>query len=234
MHRAMILRLHLRVAAVPLGAALLSAALLAACAQATSFPSSETPMLSQATSIAAGELAAPASVRVDGALATELETEFDYAPNSRIIEVRYTLHNRGDAPLAVFDRGDQHAIGSGRQAFGAVGIPRMDIDNEDISLVHAAVPLPDPAPTSPPTPVAIEVAPGASLEGEFKFALKGLVMPKRLRWCVGVMRVGDAYMDSPQNTEAGRLWRASFGVVEKQAMLCTPWYDVASAAFQAK
>jgi hypothetical protein len=189
-------------------------------------------MPSQATPIAASDFAAPASTRVNGALATELIAEFDYLPNSRILEVRYTLHNRGNVALAVFDRGDQHAIGTGRQAFGAVGIPRMDIDGESISLVHAAVPLPDPAPTSPPTPVAIELAPGASLEGEFKFALKGLIVPKRLRWCVGVMRVGDAYMDSPQDTKAGRFWRASFGVVDKQAMVCTPWYDVANAAFE--
>lgn len=211
----------------PAFATLLGAALLAGCARATPFPSSETPMPSQATPLAASTLAAPATARVQGALATELEAEFDYAPNSRIIEVRYTLRNSGDAALAVFDRGDQHAIGSGRQAFGAVGIPRMEVEGEDVTLVNAAMPLPDPSPTSPPTPIAIELAPGASLEGDFKYALKGLIVPKRLRWCVGVMRMGDAYMDSPQDTKAGKLWRASFAVVEKQQRVCTPWYDVA-------
>jgi hypothetical protein len=189
-------------------------------------------MQSSVQSHAASDVATPAIARAHGAHTTTLEAEFDYAPNSRIIEVRYTLRNGGDAPLAVFDRGDQHAIGTGRQAFGAVGIPRMEVDGEDVSLVHAAAPLPDPAPTSPPTPVAIELAPGATLEGEFKFALKGLIVPKRLRWCVGVMRLGDAYMDSPQDTKAGKLWRASFGVVEKQTMICTPWYDVGNSAFQ--
>jgi hypothetical protein len=177
--------------------------------------------------------AALATTTAQGALGTELSAAFDYAPASRIIEVRYSLRNGGDAALAVFDRGDQHAVGVGRQVFGAVGIPRMEVEGEDVSLVHAAVPLSDPAPTSPPTPIAIELAPGATLEGDFKFALKGLIVPKRLRWCVGVMRMGDAYMDSPQDAKGGKLWRASFGVVEKQTMVCTPWYDVESARFEA-
>ncbi len=225
------LRTRIRTVAVRLSIALL-AAIVAGCAQATPIPSSETTMQSHATEHATNDIAAPAIARIRGALDTRLEAEFDYAPNSRIIEVRYTLRNDGDAPLAVFDRGDQHAIGTGRQRFGDVGIPRMEIDGEDVSLVHAAMALPEPAPTSPPTPVAIELAPGASLDGEFKFALKGLIVPKRLRWCVGVMRVGDAYMDTPQDTKAGKLWRASFGVVDKQQRVCTPWYDVESAAFE--
>ena len=187
-----------------------------------------------APAIVSAAAAAPAVARVHGAHALELQAEFDYAPASRIIEVRYALHNRGETAVAVFDRGDLHAVGVGRQVLGAVGIPRMDIEGDDVSLVHAAAPLPDPAPTSPPTPMAIELAPGASLEGEFKFALKGTAAPKRLRWCVGAMRMGEAYMDSPQSTRAGRLWRASFGVVEKQSLICTPWYDVASAAFESE
>lgn len=179
----------------------------------------------------ATELAAPAHTRIRGALDTSLDVEFDYAPASRIVEVRYTLRNNGDGPIAVFDRGDLHAIGNGRQIFGEVGVPRMETDGEDVTLIHAAFPLPDPAPTSPPTPMAIELAPGASLDGAFAFALKGIVIPTRLRWCVGAMRMGDAYMDSPQATKAGNVWRASFAVVERQQRICTPWYDVARGAF---
>jgi hypothetical protein len=237
------MRTHAAVAAMSAVAAVSAMTIaLAGCAKATPYSSSETSMPSQATPINVGAnsapaivsatSAAPASARVHGAHALELQAEFDYAPASRIIEVRYTLHNRGETALAVFDRGDLHAVGVGRQVLGAVGIPRMETEGDDVSLIHAAAPLPDPAPTSPPTPLAIELAPGASLEGEFKFALKGTAAPKRLRWCVGAMPMGEAYMDSPQSTRAGRLWRASFGVVEKQNMICTPWYDVASAAFE--
>lgn len=198
------------------------------CAQVTPPLSMEKTMSSQEATIAAHP-----STTLQGAFDTELHATFDYAPDSRIIAVRYRLRNGGDAPLAVFDRGDQHAIGIGRQKAGDVGIPRQIEQGEDVELVLAAAPLPEPAPTSPPTPVAIEIAPGAELFGEFQFALKGLVVPKRLRWCVGVMRVGDAYMDSPHEAKQGRLWRASFAVVEKQQMLCTPWYDVATAQFEA-
>ena len=198
------------------------------CAQITPPLSMETKMSSEAATTGTRH-----DTTVQGELDTELHAAFDYAPDSRIIAVRYRLHNAGDTALAVFDRGDQHAIGIGRQKAGDVGIPRQVEDGEDVQLIHAAAPLPDIEPTSPPTPVAIEIAPGAELSGEFRFALKGLVVPKRLRWCVGVMRVGDAYMDSPHETTQGRLWRASFAVVDKQKMLCTPWYDVAAARFEA-
>jgi hypothetical protein len=197
------------------------------CARVMPPPSMETKM----SSVDATTAARP-DTTVQGEFDTELHAAFDYAPDSRIIAVRYRLRNAGDAALAVFDRGDQHAIGIGRQKAGDVGIPRQVEAGGDVELIHAAAPLPEPEPTSPPTPVAIELAPGAELSGEFQFALKGLVVPKRLRWCVGVMRVGDAYMDSPHETKQGRLWRASFAVVDKQKMLCTPWYDVKTAQFE--
>ena len=177
--------------------------------------------------------AALATTTVQGALSTTLSAAFDYAPASRIIEVRYTLRNGGDAPLAVFDRGDANAIAAGRHALGDVGVPSMQVDGDDVTLEHAVKPLPEGLDiTSPPTPVAIEVPPGASIEGRFEFALKGTIVPKRVRWCVGVMRVGDAYLGSPQDTNAGKLWSASLAVVDHQQRVCTPWYDVASAAFQ--
>lgn len=203
-------------------------AITAGCAQGKPPRSMETKMSSEDSTTAVRP-----SATVQGAFDTQLHATFDYAPDSRIIEVHYRLHNAGTAALAVFDRGDQHAIGTGRQKVGDVGIPRQIVNGEDIELIHAAMPLPEPEPTSPPTPVAIELAPGAELSGHFRFALKGVISPKRLRWCVGAMHVGDAYMDSPQDMKDGRLWRASFAVVEKQKMLCTPWYDVAAGRFEA-
>ena len=205
----------------------------AGCAQVAQSASAPPPSMETNMSPEAATHGTRPETTVQGELDTELHAAFDYAPASRILAVRYRLRNAGDTALAVFDRGDQHMIGIGRQKDGDVGIPRQVEDGEDIQLIHAAVPLPEPEPTSPPTPVAIELAPGATLSGEFQFALKGVVVPKRLRWCVGVMHVGDAYMDSPHQTKHGRMWRASFAVVDQQKLLCTPWYDVATAHFDA-
>jgi hypothetical protein len=197
----------------------------ASCAPMQTSLSTEKTMSSEAAT-------ARTETTVQGELDTELHASFEYAPASRIIEVRYRLRNAGSKPLAVFDRGDQHAIGIGRQKAGEVGIPRQVEAGEDVSLIHAAAPLPEMEPTSPPTPVAIEVAPGAELSGQFQFALKGVIAPKRLRWCVGVMHIGDAYMDSPQPMKDGTVWRASFAVVDQQKTICTPWYDVAAGRFE--
>ncbi len=195
----------------------------------------------------AGALHSPESTMNSLAIATDANTtmssqdqqnpvlhaEFDYAPASRIIDVRYRLRNTdASSPLMVFDRGDLHAISTGRHTFGAVGVPKMIENGQDIELVHATAHLPARAPTSPPTPIAIQVEPGAELSGHFKFALKGITIPKRLRWCLGVMPMDEAYMDSPNDTPDGRIWRVSFAAVEKQRMVCTPWYDVATAAFE--
>ncbi len=207
--------------------ALLSVVALSACSDVKSSPSSESRMSSEA------QIAVLAKTHVRGAFGAELAAEFDYAAASRIIEVRYTLRNGGDTALAVFDRGDGNAIAAEHHALGDVGIPNMEIDGDDVSIVHAVRPLPDIDIASPPTPVAIEVPPGGSIDGRFRFALKGVVVPKRLRWCVAVMRIGDAQMHSPKETKIGRLWSASFAVVEQQQRICTPWYDVASARFDA-
>ncbi len=173
------------------------------------------------------------STTTNASLALELSARFDYAPASRIIAVRYTLRNRGETALAVFDRGDANSLAAELHKLGEVGLPRMHVEGEDITLEHAVQALPtDIDITSPPTPVALELAPGASVDGQFRFVLEGNVAPKRLRWCVGAMRVGDAYMESPEQTPAGKLWTASFGVVEKQQRACTQWYDVSSARFE--
>jgi hypothetical protein len=178
--------------------------------------------------------AAPAKTAVQGALGTELSAAFDYAAASRIIKVDYTLRNRGETALAVFDRGDANSLAAELHKLGDVGIPRMRVDGDDVTLEHLVLALPtDIDITSPPTPVAIEVPPGGSIDGRFEFALEGTVIPKRLRWCVGVMRVGDAYMESPLQTNAGKLWSASFAVVEKQQRVCTQWYSVENARFEA-
>ena len=213
----------------PLPIMLLSVVLAAGCTQAKTLHSPESPMPSQTVVTHAPSTQGSTQAQDN----QELFAEFDYAPASRIIEVRYRLRNASpSSALAVFDRGDLHAIDIGRQKFGEVGVPKMIENGEDIELVHAVAPLPSPSPTAPPTPIAIQVEPGAELAGHFRFALKGITIPKRLRWCVGVMPFDAAYMDSPTPSADGQIWRASFAVVDQQRMLCTPWYDVATAAFE--
>lgn len=173
------------------------------------------------------------SVTANASLDLELSARFDYAPASRIVSVDYTLRNRGAAALAVFDRGDANSLAAELHKLGDVGIPRMRVEGQDVTLEHTVQALPTETEiTSPPTPVALELAPGASVDGHFRFLLEGTVVPKRLRMCIGAMRVGDAYMESPEQTPAGKLWTASFEVVAKQQRVCTQWYDVASERFE--
>ncbi|MCW5581920.1 MAG: hypothetical protein KIS72_11325, partial [Luteimonas sp.] len=58
--------------------------------------------------------AEPVSTHVDDADA-RLEASFA-SPSPGTVQVRYRLHNAGDVPLAVFDRGNRHAVLAGRQA----------------------------------------------------------------------------------------------------------------------
>ncbi|MGO1002649.1 hypothetical protein [Lysobacter sp. CA196] len=160
-----------------------------------------------------------------------LEAEFAYAGSKRVLTVSYRLRNLGDAPLAVFDRGDRHAVATGRQKAGAIASPTLQIENGDASLSHAAGPLPRPAPISPPTPLAVRVAAGAETAGRFEFAIAGADAPKRLRWCLGVATFEDGDFTAPQSVGAVEIWRASFAVVERQQLVCTPWFDVAADAF---
>jgi hypothetical protein len=167
-----------------------------------------------------------------GAFGTYMLVAFDVPADRLVADVRYVLRNDGSTPLIVFDRGTVHDIDHGRQTLGGIGIPKQEMAGEDVTLVHAAMPLPDPSPTSPPTPIAIELAPGATLAGRFQVSIMSNAMPKRLRWCVGVMPKDESLLFSPEDTKDGRLWTASFAAVEKQQRVCSPWYDVQSRRFE--
>lgn len=169
---------------------------------------------------------------VQGPFDTRLLAAFDVRPGRLVADVRYVLRNDGQAALIVFDRGTVHDAGIGRQTLGGVGVPIQESAGEDLTLVHAAMPLPQPAPTSPPTPLGIELAPGASLAARFQVMLSGTALPKRLRWCVGVMPFDEKLLSSPVQTKEGRVWTASFASEQRQQRLCTPWYDVAGARFE--
>ncbi|MGJ7901960.1 hypothetical protein [Lysobacter sp. 1R34A] len=199
-----------------------------ACAHAQPSSSAEPdPMPADSASDAAGT----AKVRGRG---VALEAEFAYAGSKRVVTVSYRVHNLSAGPLAVFDRGDRHAVATGRQTAGAIAAPAWRIEGGDVSLSHAAAPLPNPAPVSPPTPLAIRVAAGAQTAGRFEFALPGLDAPKRLRWCLGVAAFEDRDFTAPESAGGVEVWRASFAVVERQQLVCTPWFDVAANGFAAR
>ncbi|SDY16140.1 hypothetical protein SAMN05421681_11266 [Lysobacter enzymogenes] len=187
--------------------------------------------------LAAALLASPlqamsaASTDTQGQGAT-LHAEFAYDPAQRRLRVDYRVRNTGDAPLAVFDRGDRHAVASGRQRAGAVGAPAWkDVGDGAIELSHLAQPLPRPAPVSPPTPLALKLAPGAQAAGSFEFALPGELEPKRIRWCLGVAAFELDQLDMPQRYGEVEVWRASFALAQTQQRLCTPWFDPVRSRF---
>ena len=213
----------MKIAPRPLIAAALLAALpLVACAQAPVTPSTGTASMSDTIQMA------PVA---DGPV--RLAAGFAYEPRSGTVRVRYRVENTGPQAVAVFDRGHRHAVLSGRQPPGAVGEPTFVEERPgEVTLRHIALPLPDPAPTSPPSPMAARLEPGANLDGEFAYAPPTDAEPRRVRWCLGVAPVDAALFDMPEESGGVSVWRASFDVVDSQQQLCTPWYDVATGTFE--
>jgi len=162
-----------------------------------------------------------------------LEARFDYAPSAGKLVVHYRVHNEGDAPVAIFDRGNRQAVLSKRQALGAVAAPTFEDAGDATTLRHVALPLPQPAPTVPPVPLATKVAPGGEVDGAFGFVFVSSV-PKRVRWCLGIAPFDDADFSAPEQAGGVEVWRASFAVVERQRVLCTPWFDLARGEFVGK
>ena len=149
------------------------------------------------------------------------------------LRVHYQVHNTGGADLAVFDRGNRHAVLTKRQQVGEVGEPGFREDGDGgLVLSHVARPLPDPSPTLPPTPLAARLAPGQALEGSFSFSPLVGGQPRRLRWCLGVAPFDEAQFRSPEQAGGVEVWQASFAHADSQQKLCTPWFDVAAGAFQ--
>ena len=148
------------------------------------------------------------------------------------LSVRYAIENAGTAPMAIFDRGNVHAILTKQQSAGAVGQPRFRVDGGDLTLSHTALPLPDPAPTSPPTPVAARLAPGERLQGQFDADLTLADDPQRVRWCLGVAPFSEDDFMQARDGNGVDLWTASFAMAERQQQLCTPWFDLRLQRFE--
>jgi hypothetical protein len=156
--------------------------------------------------------------------------EWRYHPEQNFISVRYRVQNESKrGSLAAFDREVYVPYPSYVYAPGKIGAPFAKINGADIELIHAAY-----AGDTPPsgTPLAIEVTKGEQIEGYFSFSI-GDAKPERLRWCVGVMAFEKDYFDRPFGSGNGRIWFAKADVKSLQTMLCTPWYDVAQARFEA-
>lgn len=171
--------------------------------------------------------AAHATVEGEGA---SLEAAF--AREGERLGVRYRIRNTGDGPLAVFDRGDRHAVLSGRVAAGAVPSPHFSEDGAGgLTLAHVARALPHPAPTLPPVPLAARLAPGDRLEGEFGFDLSLATGLERVRWCLGVAPFDEATFEASESSGPVAVWTAPFELADTQQRLCTPWFDVKTGAF---
>ena len=183
------------------------------------------------TSPASERSAMPATTTRIDADGVAIEVAFDARPGAPV-EVHYRLRNTGTAPLAVFDRGDRHAVLTGRQATGDIGAPGTREDGGgDVTLSHIARALPSPSPTLPPVPLAARVDAGAALEGHFRASPMTLDAPKRLRWCVGVVGFDPAAFGSPERVGEVEVWQASFDLADRQRLVCTPWFDLAAGGF---
>ena len=173
---------------------------------------------------------AGASTTVDGQ-GVQVETSFE-APAGGPLTVRYRVHNSGDVDLAVFDRGNRHAVLTKRMQAGDVGEPVFQEADGGLTLSHKVLPLPEPSPTLPPVPLAARLAPGASLEGTFNFAPLVGGQPDRVRWCLGVAPFEEELFRSPDQGGAVEVWQAACSLADSQQLGCTPWFDTARGAFE--
>ncbi|MGY0634635.1 hypothetical protein [Luteimonas sp. A478] len=159
-----------------------------------------------------------------------LEVAFEAAAGGPL-QVRYRVHNTGSADLAVFDRGNRHAVLTRRLPVGEVGDPVFHEEDGGLTLSHKALPLPEPSPTLPPVPLAARLAADGVLEGDFSFAPLVGDQPDRVRWCLGVAPFDDELFRSPEQGAGIEVWQASFTLAGSQQLLCTPWFDTRSGAF---
>lgn len=162
-----------------------------------------------------------------------VEATFE-AGADRPVSVRYRVHNTGDGDLAVFDRGNRHAVLTKRQQAGDVGQPAFREEGAGgLVLSHVAMPLPEPGPTLPPVPLAARLGPGQALEGQFSVSplIDGPL--RRVRWCLGVAPFDRERFSEPEQAGGVEVWWARFELADDQQVLCTPWFDVAKGAFEA-
>lgn len=145
------------------------------------------------------------------------------------LAIVWKLDNTGKQALAVFDRGTTLQWNRRPLDAGQVADVMREEDGGTMVLSHRAEALSDPAPTVPPIPLAGRVGAGASRKADFDVDL--LKMPSKVRYCLGVTPFDEDGF-TPAEKAGDGTWRASFKVVGKQTLLCTPPYDVDSGRFE--
>lgn len=176
-----------------------------------------------------GEAGAGARWTASNKLAS-LRGEFSLGADGRTLRIDYRLTNIGRYPLLVFDRGDALSVATNRQAPGSVGVPQARFEDGNLELRHVALPLREPSPTVPPSPLASQVLPGGEYGNHFTYVLPkaGSGQVRRVRYCQGAVGVPDPLPDSEQRP--GGVWSVPNTAAAHQGVLCSPWLDLASGA----
>ena len=172
----------------------------------------------------------PTSTTVVSAEGVELEVRV-MAGSGHALTIEYRLRNPGEAPLAVFDRG-QSGPGAARLSAGtgsSTPPPLSEPLPDGLSLNHVALPLPKPVPTVPRVSLATRVDAGGAHEGRFVASIDSSV--KRVRYCLGTAPF-DAIAFQPQSGSEPAAWRTPFVIAATQRRLCTAWYSVADQRFE--
>src|SRR5690606_35970551 len=101
-----------------------------------------------------------------------------------------------------------------------------------LTLSHAAQALPDPAPTSPQTPLATKLGPGERLDASFDVDLSlSPASVARVRWCLGVLPFEEAEFRPATSGGDVALWSAPFSVAEREQALRALWFGMAAGTF---
>jgi len=176
-----------------------------------------------------GEAGAGAQWAASNKLA-RLQGGFSLGADGRTLRIDYRLTNIGRYPLLVFDRGDALSVATKRQAPGSVGVPQAQFEDGSLELRHVALPLREPSPTVPPSPLASQVLPGGEYGNHVTYVLPGAGagQVRRVRYCQGAVGIPDPLPDSEQR--AGGAWSVPNAAAAHQGVLCSPWLDLASGA----
>lgn len=158
-----------------------------------------------------------------------IEVKFVVDASASSLRVDYTVRNEGAVAIAAFDRGNTHDVATGRLTAGTVGAPSRMPSDEGMTLSHLALALPRPAPTVPRISLAARLDPDGVLSGAFDSAIDGHA---KVRYCLGVIRFDDSAFTAFEGASTMPLWRTPFPLAAQQDTVCTPWFSVATRAFE--
>src|SRR5690606_32587752 len=150
-----------------------------------------------------------------------LDGRFSLGADGRTLHVAYKVSSIGRYALLVFDRGDALSVATNRQAPGSVGVPQVQFQEGDLVLRHVALPLREPTPTVPPSPLASRVLPGSEYDNHFAYVLPeaGSGQVRRVRYCQGAVGVPRPLPDSAQRSDGA--WSVPNAAAAHQGVLCS-------------